>query len=324
MDGGNGGGATGGTARFEASNGAIVNVADSAQFRPFVLDASAVSGGGGDGGSFADSGLGGKGGSAASAFGGTASVLVDSGAVATIPGLGGIENSPPVLIASARGGFGGLGGTGSAQGDSGGIGGNGGSASAGLATIGVTGGQANFGDLFTDASAQRGFGGNGGQGAPDPATGIVTTAASGSNGTGFGGRLELQVADGPAGQAGAFKAGNLSADLTGGDVDGSLLIADTGINGQGGIRLGSLSAVSFSTAPNTSEVSSDYDVQSSARAIQVDGDVTLRANGQVRLAFQSTGGLTSPQSAFSHLPDDSIVVVSVRPPCAIRTVIRLV
>ncbi|GAO38017.1 hypothetical protein SCH01S_02_00140 [Sphingomonas changbaiensis NBRC 104936] len=296
LDGGNGGGATGGAARFEASNGAVVNVADSGQFRPFVLDASAVSGGGGDGGSFADSGLGGKGGSAASAFGGTASVLVDGGAVATIPGLGGIENSPPVLIASARSGFGGSGGTGSAQGNSGGIGGNGGSASAGLATIGITGGQAIFGDLFTDASAQRGFGGSGGQGAPDSATGIVTTAASGSNGSGFGGRLELQVADGPAGQAGAFKAGNFSTDLTGGDVDGSLLIADTGINGQGGIHLGSLYAVSFSNAPNTTETSSDYDIQSSARAIEVDGDVNLTANGDVRFSFQGTGGLASGTS----------------------------
>jgi hypothetical protein len=293
LDGGNGGGATGGTARFEAANGAIINVADNSQFRPFVLDASAVSGGGAEGGSFAGSGLGGRGGSAASALGGTASVLVSSGAVATIPGLGGIENSPPVLIASARGGFGGFGGTGSATGNGGGIGGDGGSASAGLATIEVAAGQAVFGDVVVDASAQRGFGGSGGQGAPDPITGIVTTAASGVDGTGAGGRFTLAVVDGLGGQAGALNAGNLSADLTGSDFDGSLRIGDTGINGQGGIHLGSLYAVSFTNAPNTSENSSDYDIQSSARAIQVDGDVNLTANGQVRFAFQGTGGLIS-------------------------------
>jgi hypothetical protein len=290
LNGGNGGSATGGTATFTVTGGAIVTIADADQGDPLFLRATAFAGDGGSGGSQASNGRGGDGGDGGSATGGNATITVDQGARLTAPGLGDSESNPPSLFASADAGDGGLGGNGTALGNSGGIGGDGRSATAGNATINITGGRADFGNIYIEAIASRGNGGSGGLGAPDPVTGSVTGAASGSFGYAAGGQFKL-IVDDSNGVAGKITAEELAFDLTGDNEDGGIEIADTGTLAGGGIRFASLFAQSNNFNNLFTPLNSDYLIRSTARRIVVDGDVQLAAQGNTRFEFSGTGGI---------------------------------
>ncbi|MFD1612209.1 beta strand repeat-containing protein [Sphingomonas tabacisoli] len=295
LDGGAGGSANGGTARFEAANGAVLNIPDFEQGDPFTLDASATAHDGASGGSFADSGVGGKGGRGGNANGGTASATFDSGAIVTVNGFGNIEAQPPSLVVTATAGSGGSGGIGNNTGNSGGAGGDGGTGRAGTALFNVTGANVSFTELFANATATYGFGGSGGHGQPDPVTGITTFAPSGAFGSAFGGIFELNVADGDAGYGGAtpgkVNIGSMSADLgASGGFDGSLLISDTGTDSNGGITFDSL----FARGSNGSDSGeSDFEVRSNKRTIFTTGTVQFDVTGTARFSFQDTGSFAA-------------------------------
>lgn len=291
LDGGAGGSATGGSATFTATNTAAVNIADAEQFDPLRLLATGNAGRGGDGGSQAAAGRGGNAGNGGHATGGSATITVGQGAQLVAPGVGGSENYPPSLFVSAVGGSGGFGGDGSDPGNTGGSGGNGGAATAGNAVINITGGRADFDSVYVEAAGIRGLGGQGGVGAPDPLTGIVTAAASGSDGYAVAGQFKLLVQDDGA-NAGGIRIDDLALDLRGDNEEGGLEIADTGANASGGIQLGELFAQSGNFNRTTNPVgNSDYLIRSTARRIAVDGNTQLTANGNVRFQFSGTGGL---------------------------------
>jgi hypothetical protein len=208
---------------------------------------------------------GGAGGNGGSANGGGFDAVANLGALTIGAGEGTLA-----LSIDAIAGVGGNGGDGSDVGNTGGIGGNGGSASGGVARVTVNGGDPNAVP-------------------PIPAT----PAASGTDGSGQGGLVSIQVND-SGGQAGSASIDGAQFSVAGrsfngefGDQVGRVELYDNGNLAGGGLTFGSLSIFDDGIA-STSDQAVDFFAAS--RRISITGDASIQSPGFVYFRADGSGG----------------------------------
>ena len=207
--GGNGGSGTGGTATLELTGaGSSLPVGGG-----FVINADGSGGAAGDGTSslFASGGNGGDGGNG---VGGTAEILVRSGASVTID-----PAATLALSAVGTGSDGGAGGNSDTSTDVGGDGGDGGDGTGGTLRLLAQGGTISSGDINLVAQGDGGAGGGGG------ADTIGGFGASGVGGIGNGGTTSLEIEEG---SPGILTLADTTINVSGtGGTAGRVVISDT-------------------------------------------------------------------------------------------------
>tara|TARA_R100001244_G_scaffold39766_7_gene35893 strand:+ start:7505 stop:17986 length:10482 start_codon:yes stop_codon:yes gene_type:complete len=274
---GDGGNATGGTARLEVTGaGGNIDLG-------FISLQSDGIGGQGGAGSYNFSGDGGDGGSGGDAAGGRSELVTRTGG--TINLTAGTFD----FTSTGTGGAGGSGGN--TYADAAGDGGDGGSGTGGTSLFLAQGGTITGQDVnFTVA----GNGGNGGTGGTYGISG--TNGVSGIGGTGSGGTAAIEVQEGSPGVitvanvtmfANGYNAGDLAGLPTG--LGGRIEITDTSTDPAGLINLASLNvqALNAGGAPT-----GGFFVTGNSDAIAIAGNLTVNVAGNIEYDFDGDGQMT--------------------------------
>ena len=276
-DSGNGGNATGGTARLEVSG-----VGGNIDLSVITLQSDAIGGQGGYGydGFSGNAGSGGNGGNAA---GGRSELVARTG------GTINLSSGTFDFTSTGTGGTGGDGGY--TYGNTAGDGGDGGSGTGGTALFLAQGGSINGQDVdFTVA----GNGGSGGIGGTYQSGGIGGVAGTG--GTGTGGTAAIEVQEGSPGIislasvamfANGYNAGDSVGLPTG--LAGRIELTDTSIDPAGLISLASLNVQALNVA---SGPTSGFFVTGNSGAMAIVGDLTVNVAGNIEYSLTGNGQMT--------------------------------
>ncbi|WP_375195940.1 beta strand repeat-containing protein [Sphingobium sp.] len=271
LDGTDGGNASGGSARFALSAGAVATTGASLQ-----VSGNATGGAGAAGTAGPVAGSGGAGGHG---LAGSATLRISD---AHLTFSNGSPQAPGYSItAIGRGGAGADGSAGSNAGLSGGAGGRGGDGSGGLAAFDASNGDYLLGGLNLLADGLGGVGGAAGTG---PA-GISTVGM-----TGFGTGGTANFANGDAGllMPGAVRQLGFLHMSANGDAGGRVQFADSSTATNGGLRVNGSIALTSLGAP-VSGFSGIY-VTGAANAVQIGGSADFTSDGPLSFVFNGAGG----------------------------------
>ena len=298
-DSGNGGDATGGTARLQVT-GAGGNI--DLSFITLQSDATGGQGGYGYSNFSGDAGSGGDGGNAT---GGRSELVARTG------GTINLAVSTFDFTSTGTGGAGGDGGYSYANAT--GDGGDGGFGVGGTSLFLAQGGTINGQDVnFTTA----GIGGDGGVGGTYGYG--STNGVTGTGGTGTGGTVTIEVQEGSPGiitlndvvgaANGTSGAGGSVATGAGGRIE----ISDSSTDPAGLITLASLTATAFDsdsgsiTLSNTTPLSGFY-VTGDSDAITIAGDLTVNVAGNIEYSFDSSGQMVVGGNAVLNSGQDILI-----------------
>ncbi len=299
-DSGDGGNATGGTARLQVT-GAGGNI--DLGFADMQSDAF---GGQGFAGYDSFSGNGGSGGTGGDATGGRSELVARTG------GTINLTSGPFDFTSSGTGGAGGDGGD--SYGFTPGDGGDGGSGTGGTALFLAQGGTITGQDVNFTVTGTGGNAGVGGTYFPGGSPNGIT----GNGGTGTGGTATIEVQEGSPGIV-TFADVSIDASGTGGGglivgtgAGGRIEISDSSTDPAGLITLGSLSAIAFDTGigPGVGSASAPlggFFVTGDSGAVSILGDLTVIVAGNIEYDLDGDAQMTVGGSA-ALISDQNILI----------------